>query len=787
VGGRCRSEKQYGNRQSSIFLEVPVRRTVLRLLAAVSVVGGLLVVPFAVNISTGGEAPAWLRPYADWLWPVAIGCVVIAAGLAITTEKFRFSGGAISVRRPNDTRNYGLALAQVGRYVAARQGQSLAERARIALALDDRPTVVRQPVHLVGRDGGNDFQLSADLKIVDVFEEMSESMLILGAAGAGKTTLLLDLATALIGRAKASMEPDIPVVVDLVDWPRLRAFARFRTARHTSGQFVAWLLTSIQERYRIPKVIGRTWLTDNRFTLLLDGLDELSEADRKRCVREINDLQTRFGVTRLAVCSREADYEGLGPRLQLQGAVVIRPLTRDQVNAYLGAISPRLSGVAMAFGADDGLWKLLTTPLMLNIMELTDDDQTWRMLADARSQVERQQVLFDAYVVEVLARRKSHEWSNPERALRAMQMLATVSGRHGSGVGVVRLNFRSLSAVADERIGAVASLYLIPATLGSWGLASSTAMGFGVSAAAGLITGGVGLGALLVYSYLARQSRPGNVNRLALLSYFIAATLASVALAFALMRLVSLPQKPPTVAVAAAALAFAVVAAGFHVVVSTRDLIDDSEIGPGFYIAILVIIGFGVVVATLVLIFGVSWGALMGWAVGFGCGLFAFSELNAFGELLPSDLRNEKVARRPMLVLWGSPIVLAPLVVSTSWFTPFWLPLAGWLVGLLNAVYPGSFGTDALAGAYARTALVVAGEPVPWRRKFLRFAVDRSLLTYANGSYQFVHLLIRDHLAQCDPRRLGVAVLRRRAELGHPISRSGRSGDAKPTTPGSAR
>ncbi|XVV14212.1 hypothetical protein ACQP2X_07665 [Actinoplanes sp. CA-131856] len=71
-----------------------------------------------------------------------------------------------------------------------------------------------------------------------------------------------------------------------------------------------------------------------------------------------------------------------------------------------------------------------------------------------------------------------------------------------------------------------------------------------------------------------------------------------------------------------------------------------------------------------------------------------------------------------------------------------------------------------LAGSVPlRFAFRIAGEPNPWRRSFLRFAADRMLLVRTESEYRFVHLLIRDHLAGCDPVELGAAVERRRAEL----------------------
>jgi hypothetical protein len=197
-----------------------VGKRALRILQiVVATVGGLLIVPLAVNVGTGAKSPSWLVPVVGWLWPTALVCVALVIALQVW-DTVTSSSGAISARRPNDPRNAALALAQVSHYVETRLRASLTERLRVALALDERPTAVRQPIHLVQRISGGEFQLADGLGIGDVFQNMSESMLILGAPGSGKTTQLLELASTLITRVdagKSGVESRIPVVVDLAD------------------------------------------------------------------------------------------------------------------------------------------------------------------------------------------------------------------------------------------------------------------------------------------------------------------------------------------------------------------------------------------------------------------------------------------------------------------------------------------------------------------------------------------------------------------------------------------
>jgi len=55
---------------------------------------------------------------------------------------------------------------------------------------------------------------------------------------------------------------------------------------------------------------------------------------------------------------------------------------------------------------------------------------------------------------------------------------------------------------------------------------------------------------------------------------------------------------------------------------------------------------------------------------------------------------------------------------------------------------------------------------LPWRRRaFLRYAADRYVLARTGrGEYSFIHLLVRDHLAECSPNDLAAKVDRRIAE-----------------------
>jgi hypothetical protein len=249
-------------------------------------------------------------------------------------------------------------------------------------------------------------------------------------------------------------------------------------------------------------------------------------------------------------------------------------------------------------------------------------------------------------------------------------------------------------------------------------------------------------------------------SRLALAAYPVVLTVSAAALLLGLNWLIGRPQSP--VGVAIVAIGLPLVSVGLHVL---RGL--DRELRK----PALLIVGVGSVVAAFVLTVGSTASALAGWTAGIvqGFGVNICMYLVVFDVLgaLPPDApdRGARRLRTMHNVMFVVAALLLPLMFARSADTHFWLPMAGWLAGMVCTVVWGAIALIILSGWFARYAMVVAGEPNPWRRSFLRFAADRSVLSYSDGEYRFVHLLVRDHLAAADPAQLAEAVERRRAEL----------------------
>ena len=236
---------------------------------------------------------------------------------------------------------------------------SLDNLARIELGLEENPDAVSRPWDLIVQQPTERLRpLPPGQPIGAIFDELGRALLILGAPGAGKTTLLLELARDLLDRAEQDASYPMPVVFHLSSWAvRRRPLAD-------------WLVDELAERYYVPRKLAQAWIDAEQVLPLLDGLDEVAPEHRAECVEAINTFRQQHGLVPLAVCCRVADYQALPARVELSGAVVIKPLSRAQVSTYLKQAGKPLAGVRTALRDDETLWELLDTPLMLSIVAL---------------------------------------------------------------------------------------------------------------------------------------------------------------------------------------------------------------------------------------------------------------------------------------------------------------------------------------------------------------------------------------------------------------------------------
>jgi hypothetical protein len=720
----------------------------------------LVLLPIAINVGTGGTAPAFLEPYVGWSWPL-IGVLWVVAIVTALLEVRNRRLPVVSSRSADQPRNRPNALARIDRYISERRAGSLASRTRIALALDEHPDAVVRPYDLLVHPLDKaPRRVPNEADIATVFDELQDSMLILGAPGAGKTTLLLELARNLSEQAHADETRPIPVLVDLAGWgaqPTHQGDDDPADSALLAG-FVRWLLYELNDRYGIPAPVGRTWLRAGRLALLLDGLDEIAEPDRTKLAPVLEELSRNYLIGQVAVTCRTHDYERLPNQLSLYGAVHIRPLTRQQVLDYFGAVGPALDGARTAIEQDDELWDLVNSPLMLNVMILAyqgraPEDVIAGGVADLRRE------LFDTYICEVLARnRKAGRQYDSKTAVRRLWCLAWwTRSRAGDRTAVPRwMTPNGWFGLSLPEVDYLTHAVCLPALFAALSAGATLVMIAQYGALAGLA---VAAATLLLVHLIPHpwQKLPGtSPDRVPLLALlFVSGTAITVLVTVAALGIVELLTAKLALGIEAALIAgaYGVELIIFHV--NRRRLL------------------LGV---RLVVVVAASWITLsLGDATSFASGV-AIALLVAQGirmvKALPTDhlpTTADKGWRMDPWVIGGAVVAfLTAVVLGADLSTPQLSAVAGILVGAV-AAKPWRRRPPVLAGPLSRLlhdSLLRWTGYLPWhRRAFLGYAADRYVLARTGrGQYAFIHLLVRDHLADCSPDQLAAKVDHRIAE-----------------------
>jgi hypothetical protein len=239
--------------------------------------------------------------------------------------------------------------------------------------------------------------LPVGISMLEIFQEigLGRSMLILGAPGSGKTTMLLELTRQLIERARQDVTEPIPVVFNLSSWTE-------RIAEKLT--LTDWFASELNIIYSVPKKTVLTWIKENKILLLLDGLDEVREESRDKCVDAINIFRIEHGLISIAVCSRTQEYFELNKFLAFDGAIEIQPLMLKQINTYFKNLGTRLRGVKQVLKEDNALYELATSPLFLSTMTLAYRDKSSSDILVSENVDTQRKYLLDTYVASMFER-----------------------------------------------------------------------------------------------------------------------------------------------------------------------------------------------------------------------------------------------------------------------------------------------------------------------------------------------------------------------------------------------
>ncbi|MEM7126211.1 MAG: BTAD domain-containing putative transcriptional regulator [Chloroflexota bacterium] len=329
--------------------------------------------------------------------------------------------------------------------------QSLHNAVFIELGKEVQPDAVSYPWNLVLQRPDQPRQmLPTNQPIEELFDSCGQALLILGTPGAGKTTTLLTLCRAKIAQAQADSGQPIPVVFNLSSWSK---------RQHTLSD---WLVNELNEKYLIPKKLGREWVEAGRLIYLLDGLDEARDADRLTALEAINDFRQEHGLAQMAICSRTAEYAELSTELRLETAIELQPLTTEQVQNYVTTVGPQLRTLQSALQQDETLQRFARSPLMLSILFLAYQGLPPTALPHSNSEESQRQHIFATYIRQMFKRRGDQQLYPVPTMTRWLTQLAQGMTRHDETLLLIdRLQPSWLMARSQRWLFALATRMLI--------------------------------------------------------------------------------------------------------------------------------------------------------------------------------------------------------------------------------------------------------------------------------------------------------------------------------------
>ena len=266
--------------------------------------------------------------------------------------------------------------------------------------------------------------------IGDIFTQSKGRLLVVGLPGAGKTTLLLQLALELLERsekvpAALSAASSATKVAGTVTSP-IPVLLNLATRRSEFGTFDEWLQRILPLELGASKALAEKIRRNTPLILLLDGLDEVPEAERASCIEAIGQYGM-IAENQYVISSRITEYTATKDA-PVYVEVEVAPLTIGQVEEGLIAsafLQPESKRLLTALKNDSLLRKAVENPFYFNTAQLLfASGKNWSDFGFTAEDVAgRQREIVGRFVEDALGRKVKREYPK-EKARKWLGFLA---------------------------------------------------------------------------------------------------------------------------------------------------------------------------------------------------------------------------------------------------------------------------------------------------------------------------------------------------------------------------
>ncbi len=224
--------------------------------------------------------------------------------------------------------------------------------------------------------------------------------LILGEPGSGKSTLLQRYALDFMDKELNENDLEkirLPIFLPLHEWAKKKQpFNVF---------LLRYLPQVLPEIKRDRRSLLPYWMSQGKFILLLDGLDEMNKEDSKKCIDALNTFSKETTSPIIVSCRLER-YETLLKEqsiLEVNETAVIQKLKPREIQKYLNQEgATRLSHSLYQENKSQEIKEIAVTPLMAQVLAQTfPDTSDWQLPTLGKD-------LFQIYTRNAIQNKKAH-------------------------------------------------------------------------------------------------------------------------------------------------------------------------------------------------------------------------------------------------------------------------------------------------------------------------------------------------------------------------------------------